>query len=104
MQKRSDTSAKLREDIDRGRGGDKIDWRDPAAAPLGTDDEAAGTPPTPEQLRMARRDEIDARPEDGSSGRRIRDLPSLLAPARGGWVLGLVVALALALLLAIMLT
>jgi hypothetical protein len=30
----------LREDIDRGRTGDKVNWPDPAAAPLGTDDEA----------------------------------------------------------------
>jgi len=35
---------RLRVDIDRGRTGDKVDWPDPAAAPLGTDDEAAGTP------------------------------------------------------------
>lgn len=35
---------RLRADIDRGRTGDKVDWPDPAAAPLGTDDEAAGTP------------------------------------------------------------
>jgi hypothetical protein len=26
------------------RTGDKVDWPDPAMAPLGTDDEAAGTP------------------------------------------------------------
>jgi hypothetical protein len=37
------TIARLRADIDRGRTGDKVDWPDPAAAPLGTDDEAAGT-------------------------------------------------------------
>ena len=35
----------LRADIDSGRTGDKIPVRDPAAAPLGTDDEAAGTRP-----------------------------------------------------------
>jgi hypothetical protein len=35
----------LKYDIDRGRGGDKVDAFDPAVAPLGTDDEAAGTPP-----------------------------------------------------------
>jgi hypothetical protein len=35
---------RLRHDIDSGRTGDKIDWPDPAAAPLGTDEEAAGTP------------------------------------------------------------
>ncbi|WP_395014857.1 hypothetical protein [Dongia sp.] len=34
----------LREAIDRGATGDKVDFPDPAAAPLGTDDEAAGRP------------------------------------------------------------
>lgn len=104
MQKSSDTTARLREDIDRGRGGDKIDWQDPAAAPLGTDDEAAGTPPTPEQVRIARRHEIKARPSDESSGRPDRDPSSLLAPVRSGWVLGLVVVLAVACLAAILST
>lgn len=42
---RSDGSVqRLRFDIDSGRTGEKVDWPDPAAAPLGTDDEAAGTP------------------------------------------------------------
>jgi hypothetical protein len=35
---------RLRKDIDSGRTGDKVDFPDPAAAPLGTDSEAAGTP------------------------------------------------------------
>ena len=48
------TSAKLKHDIDSGRGGGKIDAIDPAAAPLGTDDEAAGMPPTRRELDMAR--------------------------------------------------
>lgn len=39
------TSAELRDRIDRGQTGDKVPVVDPAAAPLGTDDEAAGTPP-----------------------------------------------------------
>lgn len=52
------TSDRLRHDIDRGRAGDKVPFTDPAAAPLGTDDEAAGTPPTPEQIRMARKAEL----------------------------------------------
>ena len=41
---RGPTVSRLREDIDSGRTGDKIPWPDPAAAPLGTDEEAAGTP------------------------------------------------------------
>lgn len=35
---------RLRDDIVSGRTGDKVAAPDPAAAPLGTDDEAAGTP------------------------------------------------------------
>jgi hypothetical protein len=38
------TPAQLREDIQRGHTGDKVKVRDPAAAPLGTDEEAAGRP------------------------------------------------------------
>lgn len=34
----------LRDAIDTGRTGDKVAFPDPAAAPLGTDEEAAGTP------------------------------------------------------------
>ncbi len=34
----------LRFDIDSGRTGDKVAFPDPAVAPLGTDEEAAGTP------------------------------------------------------------
>ena len=39
------TTDALRERIDSGETGDKVDYPDLAAAPLGTDDEAAGTPP-----------------------------------------------------------
>lgn len=37
---RAPTSDRLRYDIDRGMGRDKVDFPDPAAAPLGTDGEA----------------------------------------------------------------
>jgi hypothetical protein len=40
----------LRHDIDRGRTGDKVDFPDPAAAPLGTDAEAAGRPPSAAEI------------------------------------------------------
>ena len=53
------TTARLRYDIDRGRGGDKVDNIDPAAAPLGTDDEAAGNPPSPAEIELAYSHEID---------------------------------------------
>jgi hypothetical protein len=48
---------RLRHDIDSGRTGDKIDWPDPAAAPLGTDEEAAGTPVPSLVAEAARRRE-----------------------------------------------
>lgn len=38
-------AARLRAAIDRGETGDKVPYGDPAAVPLGTDDEAAGMPP-----------------------------------------------------------
>jgi hypothetical protein len=52
------STEQLRRDIDSGRTGDKVDWPDPAMAPLGTDDEAAGTPPSRERVKLARRQEL----------------------------------------------
>jgi len=49
------TSPQLRDDINSGRTGDKTAGFDPAAAPLGTDEEAAGTPPSPGEIAQARR-------------------------------------------------
>ncbi|HEX6860977.1 MAG TPA: hypothetical protein VF138_12360 [Caulobacteraceae bacterium] len=51
------TSAQLKDDIDSGRTGDKIAGFDPAAAPLGADEEAAGTPPDPRMVERARLEE-----------------------------------------------
>jgi hypothetical protein len=65
------TTAKLKHDIDRGRGGDKVNVIDPAATPLGTDDEAAGMPPSPAAVKTAHRDEILSNP--ASSERYDRD-------------------------------
>nr|WP_247894131.1 hypothetical protein [Azospirillum oleiclasticum] len=41
------TGERVRDAIDAGLTGDKIPYADPAAAPLGTDAEAAGNPPQP---------------------------------------------------------
>ena len=60
------TTAKLKHPIDGGRGGDGVAVIDPAAAPLGTDDEAAGTPPTSEQIAMALRHEIRTGPSSAT--------------------------------------
>jgi hypothetical protein len=48
------TVEQLRDDIDHGRTGDKVDAPDPAAVPLGADEEAAGTPPGPAAVDAAR--------------------------------------------------
>ena len=53
-----ETTEQLRIAIDQGQGGSKVDAGDPAAAPLGTDDEAGGTPNSAAQVRMAAAHEI----------------------------------------------
>jgi hypothetical protein len=68
------TSDQLKHDIDAGRTGDKVCASDPAAAPLGTDEEAAGAPIDPlllAKVRDAERkkaaslaDPVDARRRD----------------------------------------
>jgi hypothetical protein len=52
------TTEQLRADIDSGRTGDTVATIDTAAAPLGTDDEAAGTPPTARAIALARSHEV----------------------------------------------
>ncbi|MCS0503597.1 hypothetical protein [Ancylobacter mangrovi] len=60
------TNSHLREEIDSGRFGDKVPFPDPATAPLGTDDEAAGRPATREEIAEARRDAFEPDPAAGS--------------------------------------
>lgn len=47
------TTEQLRADIDSGAKGEKVSHSDPAAAPLGTDDEAAGRTPTAQERQLA---------------------------------------------------
>jgi len=49
----------LRYAIDTGRTGDKVAFSDPAAAPLGTDDEAAGMTASAAEFRIAQADQLD---------------------------------------------
>ncbi len=61
----------LRSQIDAGRTSDKVAGFDPAAAPLGTDEEAAGTPITSAALSLALQNEVDLNSrsdEDGGKG------------------------------------
>ena len=80
--------SRLREAIDRGRTGDKVRAGDPALAPLGTDEEAAGTPPPPAAVGAALRDET-ARPRHAPEPR-----------VGGAWVLFAVIAFLAASILA----
>ena len=57
------TSAQLRHGIASGQAGDKTTNIDPAAAPLGTDDEAGGNTPTKEQLALAAAQELQRQPK-----------------------------------------
>jgi len=59
------TSEQLRSAIDRGRTWDKVPVPDPAAAPLDTDAEAAGTPASGEAVAAAMREEIHAGAAEG---------------------------------------
>jgi hypothetical protein len=80
------TADRLRYEIDRGRGGDKVDASDPAVAPLGTDDEAGGWPPTPAQIKQAYANEI----APGPSSENIRDSGVLLYMCTVGSLVALV--------------
>lgn len=70
------TVSQIKSDIDAGRTGDKVDFPDPAAAPLGTDEEAAGTLTDPAALIRPQDSEAPAENTDkagtrhGPSGRR----------------------------------
>ena len=48
------TIAMLKADIDSGATGDKTEVFDPGLSPLGTDDEAAGRPPSARRVQIAR--------------------------------------------------
>lgn len=56
--------AQVRGDIQHGRTGDKRRGFDPAAAPLETDAEAAGTPPGEDAIRTARVGQAEGRLAD----------------------------------------
>ena len=96
-------TARLRADIDAGRTGDKRPGEDPAAAPLGTDEEAAGTPIDPdlaEQTRRAeRRQDGEALSRQNATPKR-EDAPVSENRIGGAWLavpwLGAVTALCLA--------
>jgi hypothetical protein len=80
----------LREDIDRGLTGEKVAGSDPAAAPLGTDAEAAGTPPTRREFDLEARSRPAAPPPEPRGGPR-----RMVAWLIGACVVAVLVVLAL---------
>jgi hypothetical protein len=54
----SPTVDQIRHAIDQGRGADKVAFPDPATVPLGTDEEAGGTPPSAAERAQAARHEV----------------------------------------------
>ena len=54
--------------IDSGRTGDKVASKDPGAAPLGTDDEAAGTPDSAQRVALAMAQELRSGSGNQSNG------------------------------------
>ncbi|WP_142586267.1 hypothetical protein [Methylobacterium symbioticum] len=76
------TSAMLKGDIDSGATGEKVPHYDPGMAQLGTCDEAAGTPPSPERIALARETEAATpatREAADPHGRRAWVLPAFVA-------------------------
>jgi hypothetical protein len=108
-ERRGATVAQLKDDIDRGRTGDKVGGLDPGAAPLGTDEEAGGERITPELCAYERTLErrLAPRPSTRANGATPELAPDgRLPPQRGlplmaamGVAAG--VALALVMLLAL---
>jgi hypothetical protein len=72
--------SQLRAEIDSGKTGDKVPFPDPAAAPLGTDDEAGGAPPRPEAIAAAAARETS------------RNTPKDAPDHTGPWVWALILA------------
>jgi hypothetical protein len=84
------TTAQLKADINSGATGDKVGVFDPGLSTLGTDDEAAGTPPKREAIAAARREEVHARPPDAKK-------PWAWTPSTKGSLSWILVVFALAL-------
>lgn len=62
------TAQELRAAIDHGATNEKVAFPDPAAAPLGTDDEAAGTPDAPFRIATAFQQELSIDGQHSGAG------------------------------------
>ncbi|HYE42425.1 MAG TPA: hypothetical protein VEA15_03445 [Caulobacteraceae bacterium] len=100
----SPNAAQLSGDINSGRSGDKVAGFDPAAAPLGTDEEAGGHSPSSAEIAQAR--QLENR--DGVSGHKANGSEPAMTPDGvvsrwpGGliWAVGLVALLVAAVVIA----
>ena len=91
-----DTVAQLKDEIDTGRTGSKTVTADPGLSALGTDDEAAGRPASPERIAMARAEEKHI-----GDMARADDKPNSSAPL--GWMIAAIVVLAVVIVAAALL-
>ena len=89
------TSAQLKGDIDSGRTGDKIPHVDVGAAPLGTCEEAGGTPPTSQEVRLAR--QTERAPSEKAAAGYVHQRQSWVLPVYAGFIVLAAVGLGLAL-------
>jgi hypothetical protein len=87
------TVAQLQDDIDSGLTGDKVAAVDHAAAPLGTDEEAAGTPVSGEIAFQARQYER-SKADRGESAARMAPVMGFLI---GLVLIGLILVVAIVL-------
>jgi hypothetical protein len=88
------TISQLRDDIDRGRTRDKHAYPDPAAVPLGTDDEAGGTPDAAASISLALCTETGRGTDCPTNGRLAVAVYTLIVLAIGFATMAGVVAMA----------
>lgn len=93
------TSEQIRAGIDSGRTRDKVAASDPAAVPLGADDEAAGFPPSPEERRAAQRQERQG-PAAGEGNRKVQEEGETRTRMASGYPIFLLPAIAIVLIIA----
>lgn len=89
--KAAPTTDQLKHAIDSGATNEKVAWPDPAASPLGTDAEAGGQSPKPEEIAIAAAHEIE-----GESDTKQKPWTAI---AVAGFVLLIVVSAAFSLLI-----
>ena len=88
------TTAMLKADIDSGATGDKIAAYDPGLSQLGTDDEAAGNPPSHERIALARKTEAASAKVRRAA--RPKGLDAWLVLGFGGFIGGIAAVLSTA--------